>query len=186
MQNSNQDPLQQINEDVVVATNKKLNDDRFSVAPTQAHTHNGSDALRIPFQNIAGRFMDIAWALPGTSAATAANYGVFYIAQTPCLVLSFAEVHEVAATDVGTVTLQLEKLTGTTAPGSGTNLLSTALSLKSVANTVRYGTLVKSSYTAIQTNTVFLNRGDRLALKDSGTLTDLVGLSTVTRLQLYP
>lgn len=171
---------------VVIATNEQLKNDRFAVAPSQAHTHNGSDAVRIPYQNLTNKFFFVPFTLPGTTAATAANYGTFFTAQAPCLVTGFTEVHETAGTDPGSVTLQLEKLTGTTAPNSGTNLLQTALSLKATANTVQTGTLVKTSYTAIQTNTVFLNIGDRLALKDSGTLTGLVGVNVVVKLVLYP
>jgi len=71
------------------------------------------------------------------------------------------------------VTLQVEKLTGTTAPGSGTSLLTTAFNLKSTINTVVTGVLTPT-VGAIQ-----LAAGDRLALKLSGTPTSVANV-TVT------
>ena len=40
-------------EAAIISSNKILGDDRFRVANTQAHFHTGSDALRIPFANLA-------------------------------------------------------------------------------------------------------------------------------------
>lgn len=101
----------------------------------------------------------------GADAATAANYGVFFIAPFPCFVLSVREVHQTAGSDGSAVTLNVEKLTGTEAPGSGDELLSTALSLKATANTVQEGTLTQDF------SLRNLATGDRLALEDTGTLT---------------
>lgn len=173
-------------EAVVIASNEQLKEDRFTTSDVQAHEHNGSDSMKVRYQNLSNKYFFVPFTLPGGEASDANNYGTFFTAQVPMLVAAFTEVHETAGSDVGVVTLQLEKLTGTTAPGSGTNLLQTAINLKATANTVRTGTLVKTSYTAIQTNTLFLNVGDRLALKDSGTLTAVAGLSTVVKLVLYP
>lgn len=106
----------------------------------------------------------------GTAPATAGNYGAFYTAPFPCEILAVSAVWETAATGGGSGALQIEKVTGTTAVGSGTTLLATAFDLTSTANTVNYATL---------TATVLdrqLNRGDRLALRDSGTLTSCAGL----------
>lgn len=66
-------------------------------------------------------------------------------------------------------TLTIEKCTGTTAPGSGTDLLTGTLDLSATANTVVSGTLtgtVASLQFAV---------GDRLTVKLAGTLTNLVG-----------
>lgn len=183
---TNEEPAKEFSEAVIIATNKNTDRERFAVASVPAHQHGGADGERIPFQNIQGRFLDIAWTLPGTSAATAGNYGTFYTAQTACIVIGFAEVHEVAGTDAGSVTLQLERLQGTEAPGSGDNLLVTAVNLKGAINSVTEPALVRDNYPTLQNNRVFLVPGDRLALKDAGTLTAVAGLSTVTRLQLYP
>jgi hypothetical protein len=107
--------------------------------------------------------------LASTSAATAANYPIFFIAHHACEVISISEVHGTLGTDAGTVKLQVEKLTGTTAKGSGLEVLKdatpfSAFNLKATINTVQ-----TKSGTSLQNKT--LNPGDRLALKSEGTLT---------------
>jgi len=115
--------------------------------------------------------------LKSTEPATAANYTPFFIADRPMIVVAFTEVHGTAGTDGSDVTLQLERLQGTEAPDSGDELLSSALSLKATANTVQYGTLVN-------TDVIALKSGDRLCLKDSGTLTSVNSLVATTYLKL--
>lgn len=105
--------------------------------------------------------------LVGTTPVTAANYGVIFPAQISCEVLAFAAVWGTASSSG---TLQLEKLTGTMAVGSGATLLSSAISTSGVANTVTHGTFLASG-TARS-----LLRGDRLALRVGGTLTGLTDL----------
>lgn len=112
-------------------------------------------------------------------SATAANYGVFFIADRDYEVIEMSEAHTTAGTDAGTVTLALEKLTGTQAPDAGVNPFGTStVNLKGTANTVQR--LTKQSSTA---NNSRLKAGDRLCLKDSGTLTALVGVSVVVILR---
>ena len=108
--------------------------------------------------------------LAGAGAAVAANYGAFLPIHFPCEVMEFSAAWETASLSG---TLQLEKLTGTQAPGSGVNLLSTAIDTSGTANTLNFGTLVIGSSRQ-------LKRGDRLAISDGGTLTSMVGLSTAT------
>ncbi len=98
--------------------------------------------------------------LVDTISQTAANYGIFFIALKPCEVMEIREIHGTASTS-GTVTV--EKLTGTTAKGSGTTI-SNAISTASTANTVQTATLTKSASQ--------LSVGDRLAIKSGGTLTN--------------
>jgi hypothetical protein len=105
-----------------------------------------------------------------TQPQTAANYGIFFIARHPCEVLFISEVHGTAGTDAGAVTLQVEKLTGTTAKGAGTNILATTINLKGTSNTVQTREITGLVRTG---GVVSLRKGDRLALKSSGTLTDL-------------
>ena len=102
----------------------------------------------------------------GTDAATASNYGVFFIAKNPCEVFLVSEVHEVAGTDAGAVELNIEQLTSGTALNSGNEILVTDFNLKSTANTP-----VEKEGTALQNRQ--LKRGERLALKDIGTLTSV-------------
>ena len=87
------------------------------------------------------------------------------------------EVHSTAATDAGAVTLQVEKLAGTAAPGSGTLVLDTAFDLKGAANTVvskRQKTDFVSALSARQ-----FSAGDRVGLLTSGTLTSLANVTVV-------
>jgi hypothetical protein len=107
--------------------------------------------------------------LPGANASAATNYGVIFIALVKCELVAVKVSWETG----GSVdsTLQIEKLTGTTVPGSGTNLLAAALATTTVANTV-----ASPALTTTKDNRVF-SPGDRLALKDGGTLTNLAGLA---------
>jgi len=98
---------------------------------------------------------------------TAANYGMFFIARYPCEIMRVAEVHGTAATNAGAVTLDVEKLVGTTAKGAGISVLATTFSLKSTANTVVNKEGMKLS------NARQLKENERLALKSTGVLTDL-------------
>lgn len=150
---------------------------RWGVAKVPVHSHNGVDTNQIPFDNLSQKKVYVHWTIPGSSAATASNYGVFWIAPVACTVTGFAEVHEVAGTAGGTVSLQLERLQGTEAPGAGDDLLNSALSLKSAANTVQYGSITKSRTSG--RGLANLAAGDRLCLKDSGTLTTLSNVTVV-------
>lgn len=115
-----------------------------------------------------GAYMDFF--LPGSDSQTAAKYGVIRTFYNPIEILWIAEVHSVAGSDGGAVTLDIEKLTGTTAPGSGTTILASTFNLKSTANTV-----VTKEGKALANNRQF-KEGERIALKTSGTLTALEGV----------
>lgn len=65
--------------------------------------------------------------------------------------------------------LNVEKLTGTTAPGSGTALLSSDIDLTGAANTVNTGALTATA------GNLQLAAGDRIGCKLGGTLTGLIG-----------
>lgn len=150
---------------------------RFGVAEVPVHAHNGVDAPQIPYGNLFQKKIYVHWTLPGSSAATAGNYGVFWVAPVACTVIGFAEVHEVAGSAGGTVSLQLERLQGTEAPGAGDNLLLSALNLKATANTVQYGSITQARSGGI--GLANLAAGDRLCLKDSGTLTSLSNVTVL-------
>lgn len=115
---------------------------------------------RVFFENVENKDgFYVSVNLVDTLSQTAANYGIFFIARKPCEVLAIDEVHGTASSS-GTVTV--EKLTGTTAKGSGTTI-SNAISTSSTANTVQNATLTASAKQ--------LAIGDRLAIKSGGTLT---------------
>lgn len=119
--------------------------------------------------------------LKNTDPATAANYGVFFTAYHPCEILAASEVHGTKGTNAGAVTLQLEKLTGTTAKGAGDTILATAWDLKGNINTVVFknGTDFDNTAPAVATDGLTrtqLSQGERLALLSSGTLTAVADL----------
>lgn len=102
---------------------------------------------------------------------TSGNYSHYWIAPYKCQVVSVDAVWSVAS---ASGTLQVEKLTGTTVPGSGTNLLSTSINTASTANTVNAGTLSTTGAT------VQLAVGNRLGLVSSGSLTSITNLVVTT------
>jgi len=105
----------------------------------------------------------------GDLAQDADQYGVIFIARHPIEILRVSEVHSTAGTDGSAVTLDVEKLTGTTAPGSGATILGSTFDLKSTANTV----VNKETINLVSGLGRILQEGDRLALVDTGTLTAL-------------
>lgn len=147
--------------------------DQFAVAQTPFHTHNGSDSPFIPYTNIQGKTIVIAYTIFGTQAATAGNFSAFFTAPVAMTLSKATEVHATAGSDGSAVSLQIEKLTGTTAPGSGTSLLSTPFNLKGTANTVTTGVLTTVS--------PFLRfaSGDRAALKLTGTPTSVNNVTVI-------
>lgn len=97
-----------------------------------------------------------------------------FIADRAYTVVSIKEIHAVAGNDASAVTLDVRKITDASAPGAAAGstvkeLLSSALSLKSTANTVVTGTL---SATVADLN---LAAGDKIGLNFIGTLTTLAG-----------
>lgn len=126
-----------------------------------SHVHNNSDSPSIPFLNLTNKQFIVKESIQGTAAATSGNYGVFFAAPFQCSVMGVVYTFQVASTS-GLV--QIEHLYQGIASGSGTPILTTPLSLSTIANTVYGGALVQSSITT-------LGRGDRLGLVVSGTLT---------------
>jgi len=116
--------------------------------------------------------------LQGTTAATAANYGVFFIAPFACEVVSVRENHTTAGSDAGAVTLDVEKLTGVQASGAGVAVLgATKITLNGTAETVQAPEL-----TATLANKQ-LATGDKLNLLDAGALTAVAGVSIAVELK---
>jgi len=119
------------------------------------------------FENIENKDMQsVTVRLKSTDAATAGNYSTFFIATRPVEVM---EIHAIWATASTSGTLNVERLTGTTAEGSGSNIIGTAIAMSGAANTVN------TKKTVDITNRLLV-AGDRLALVDAGTLTNQVNL----------
>lgn len=141
------------------------------------HTHNNDDSPRVRQQDLEKRYEYLYVRVEGTSAATAANYGPFFMALAPCYIRAVYEFHETAGTDGGSVGLNIEKLTGTQSPDAGSTILTSNLNLKATANTQQKGSLVVSR--ASRT----LAKGDRLCLKDSGVLTSVAGVLAIIHVE---
>jgi hypothetical protein len=103
----------------------------------------------------------------GTTAQTATNYGIIFIARHPIEVMRITESHAVAGSDAGAVTLDVLKAGSGVAIASGITLLSSTFNLKSTANTpvVKEGMDLSSDRVLIE--------GDRIGLVVAGTLTAL-------------
>jgi hypothetical protein len=89
-----------------------------------------------------------------------------FIASTSYELIGVREVHSTASSSG---TLQVEKLTGTTAPGSGSSMLSATINTAATANTVVSGALVTDI------SVLRLAAGDRVALVSGGSQTNLAG-----------
>ena len=149
---------------------------QYEVPKVPVHQHTGIDTNKVAFSSLLERSLPIHWTVVGTAAATATNYGVFWTAPFKCTVMSVTEVHQTKGTDAGAVTLQLERLQGTEALDAGDALLTTTFNLKAADNTVQEGAMV-GDISLRQ-----LAKGDRLALKDAGTLTALVNVTVVVNI----
>lgn len=155
---------------------ENASDNTFGVSDIPAHTHNGTDSQPVDFSSITNRALILPVTIPGIQAQTASNYSIFFIAPYPMVVQQIQEVHSTA----GSInpTLNIEKLTGAQASGSGINILSTAFDLTTTANSKMTGTLAS----AISTKNLAI--GDRLGLVIAGTLTSLVNVN-VTLVLFY-
>jgi len=99
----------------------------------------------------------------------------FWIADADYEIDSIREVHSVAG--AGSTTLDIKKCTGTTAPASGTSVLSSTFAIDSTVDTVVTKTAA-SGLTATQADRR-LAAGDRLATDWTGTVTAYVGTVVV-------
>lgn len=146
---------------------------QFAVSQVPFHTHNGADAPLISFSNLKNKMFILPYTLFGSSAATAGNYSTFFTAPYPMTITGITEVHTALGTNGSAVTLVVEKLTGTTAPGSGFNTMSTTFNLKGTINTIQTAQL------STVLGNIQIKTGDRLALKLTGTPTSVANV-TVT------
>lgn len=105
----------------------------------------------------------------------------FYVANKSVQVVAVREVHTVLGTNASAVSLTVTKETGTTAPGSGTALLTSVLSLKAPINTVQDGVLTTAAPTAL-----VLSKGDRLSTLIAGTTTAVAGVVTTVTMKVLP
>ena len=141
--------------------------------PSEAYGKRDVEELRIwKNEGFFGVTLPVMFRQEGASAATALNYTApFFIAQRDYQLISVTERHEVAATDMGAVTMMLNKVPSGTAPASGTAMLTAGLSLKTTANTNQSGSLVTTA------GGLLVPRGYALSFVTTGTLTDVQGVT---------
>jgi hypothetical protein len=127
----------------------------------------------------------------GADAAAAANYPVFFIADSPAVsvdpgfsptasvyeVVSVRERHETAGSDAGAVTVMVKKVPSGTAPASGTDVLAAGINLKATANTNQSPALHATAANRL------LAPGDALALVTTGVLTAVAGVALMVELR---
>lgn len=133
---------------------------------------------QVRYADLIDPYFAVSVNIEDTRAATAANYGSFFVAPFSCEVIEVWESHRVAGTDAGAVTLDVEKLTTGQALDNGVSTLNGTANLKATINTPQR---VKASTTGIQR---FLKPGDRLALDDSGTLTAVADVAVTVLLRV--
>ena len=153
--------------------------------PVSAATQNQTTTPFYESDNFDLRFlrrknaMAVYTSLKGDEAATAENYGVFFINPFayPLKVISVREAHTSSASEAGGVIV--EKLTGTQALDGGVLITNDSFDLTGTANTI-----VSSALSSVVSSTILANN-NRLALKDSGGLSGIRGIMVVVELQVY-
>ncbi len=137
----------------------------FKNINTETKKPKGKGFTGVRYENILNKDGDyINKSLNGEIAETADNYGAIFIANYGLSISSISVVWGVASTSG---TLNVERLRGTNALDAGDEILKTAIDLSGTANTVN----LKQSTRELQNQ--ILKPGDRIALKDGGTLTNL-------------
>lgn len=161
------------------------------------HKHSGTDGQLVWYTNIFQKKIYIPYVISDGSITT--NYGVFFIAPFPCTITGFTETHATAGTDLGSVTLQLEKLLPGEASGTGQELLVNGdtsfngINLKGTVDTpvfypenvIQPGATYPNTFTQEITNNIRdinLKKGDRVGLKVLGTPTSVAGISVLLEL----
>lgn len=95
----------------------------------------------------------------------------------PCRIVGITEVHKTAGSDSSAVTGYVEKLSGTTAVGSGLSMMTGTFNLKGTAATTQTATLSTANprNDGLSTNLI-LAAGDRVGWVSTGTKTSLAGV----------
>lgn len=114
--------------------------------------------------------------VPGATDLVGIVGASFFTADREYEVLEIRENHRVLGTDASAVTVNVTSETGTTAPGSGTALLTdnsnAGFSVKATINTTQVGTLLTPGAATSR----FLLVGDRLSTKVAGVFTAAAGM----------
>lgn len=120
------------------------------------------------------------------NVATAASLVTqhFFIADRAYRIAGVTEIHKTAESTAATLTGYVEKITGTTAPGSGATIQTGTFNLKGTANTLQTGVLLSTGTGDSDDPVLQLAAGDRLGFVFSAAGTELAGL--VVEITLAP
>lgn len=129
--------------------------------------------VRVDRQTLLGAVLPVTFKLDANGGLATQP---FFTAPFPMVIRGISEVHAVAGNDAGAVTSYIEKLTGTTAPGSGTAVMTGTFNMKGTANTVQDATLLAVKGDGSPNAGIVLAAGDRLGIVFTGTLTTLSGV----------
>lgn len=163
--------LPQIKSIVDHAISENLQASQYAPTSVALHKHTGVDSSQVAYITLTDKRLIDNYTIQGTNASATSSYSVFFIAPVAMRLFEVRETHAVAGTDGSAVTLNIEKLTGTLAPGSGTLLLNNAFNLKGAINTVTTGTI--TTFAA----SFNLAQNDRLAFVLTGTPTSVQNVS---------
>lgn len=100
----------------------------------------------------------------------------FFIVPSACRLVGITEIHATAESTATTLTAYIEKLTGTTAPGSGSTVMSGTFDLKATANTLQTATLSMPTTGDSSDPLLQFAAGDRVGIKISAAATELAGV----------
>jgi len=140
----------------------------FKNIDSSVKSGNRIGLTKIRYEDILGKDGSyITKSLVGSTASTATNYGVIFIANFGITISSISVVWGVSSTSG---TLNIERLSGTESLDTGDEIIKTSIATSGTPNTVNK----KESNRELKNQ--ILKAGDRLALKDGGTLTNLEDL----------
>ena len=106
------------------------------MAEEKIHTHTGTDMPQVEYENILRTPNIVVTAVvDGADARKQEFYDKFFIAPYQCEVTALSEVHTTAEATTDPYSMQVQRLQGTEATGSGDNLLTTAFDLTGTAET---------------------------------------------------
>lgn len=100
----------------------------------------------------------------------------FFVVPSACRLIGMTEIHATAESTAATMTAYIEKLTGTTAPGSGTTEMSGTFDMKATANTLQTGTITTAGTGDSDAPIRQFAAGDRVGIVFSTVGTELAGV----------
>ncbi len=149
---------------------------RYTLNTTPTHSHTGIDSPKVEFGDILNKQFFAVSTVFGTSAATATNYGTFYIAPASVSLQEMQITYAHQSTSACTIFVEILKPGQASGAGTGVQGFNVAVS----GNVDQVGT----SKLRPGSKADILNANDRLSLFVSGDPTGLVQLNVTVLLQI--